>query len=259
MAELVDALDSGSSRGNSVEVRVFLAAMFFSYRSKGMKPFLSLQFLDTPLTSEILLIANGYPPSPSLIKSLLSSKKTLIAVDGGLNSCEELGLKPDLILGDFDSAKPGLLDSYPQEKKVHLPNPDKTDLEKALEFLFLFPINRVTVCGALGRRLDHTLTNLALLARYPEKMTFQSEFEHCYALQKTTTLECLPGQTLSLIPIGSEVKGLTTEGLKWELKDATLNNHFLSTSNIAMQRNISISFKKGDLLVCLSKVGITES
>jgi len=200
----------------------------------------------------LTLVANGVPPPPHLLRSLVKQSKGLVAVDGGLIFCDQANLEPDLILGDLDSAPPFLLEKYQHVPQVKTPDQNKSDLEKAIEYLFSFPIKQLTVCGALGKRIDHTLTNICLLCRYPGKIKFESEEQQCFALLKSCELTCQVGQTLSLIPISSQVTGITTNGLKWELKDETLSKDFVGISNVCLQEKIRITIEEGDLLVTLN-------
>lgn len=198
-----------------------------------------------------ILVANGEPPSPSLLTSLAQTGK-LVAVDGGLIVCDQMHLEPILILGDFDSAPPSLLKKYSHVRQVAMDNQNKSDLEKATESLIQNTDEPLIVCGALGKRIDHTLTNICLLSRYPGKIKFESENERCFALPKSSILTCREGQILSLIPISTQVTGITTLGLKWELKNATLDKHHVSLSNVCEQNKIEITFEEGDLLVCIN-------
>lgn len=200
----------------------------------------------------LTLVANGTPPPPALLRTLAEMSEGVVAIDGGLVACERAGVEPDLILGDLDSAPPYLLDKYRHVPQIETPDQNKTDLEKAVDYLFNFRFEYLTVCGALGKRIDHTLTNICLLCRYPGKIKFESEDEMCFALPKMYVLECKKGQKISLIPVSSEVWGLSTQGLKWEIKNKTLNKDFVSISNEAIQEKIAISFEEGDLLITIN-------
>lgn len=242
MAELVDALDSGSSRGNSVDVRVILAAKSISNTytksSRMMK-------------DSIALVVNGEIKDYTLISEKIKRHKRLIAVDGGLNHCYFMHVLPQLLIGDLDSALPETIEyfsnidiqQYPAEK-------DETDLELALNMLDLIQ-EKAIVYGALGGRIDHTLYNLSLLCRYPDRLSFETEKETIFALPQHKTISCYPGQTISLIPLGNSALNVTTRGLKWELHNRTLNQSFMSLSNICLGQSFEISFTDGQLLCCL--------
>lgn len=205
------------------------------------------------MSDKFLVVANGEPPSSELLQNLGEQHTTLVAVDGGLYTCLKYGLKPQLLIGDFDSVSKETREECTFISQVHILDQDKSDLEKTLEYLFTLSDQEITVCGALGRRADHTLTNICLLSRYPAKVKFETDTETCFALLKSTILTCQIGQTLSLIPFSTQVEGVVTHGLKWELKGACLNKNFLSISNICLEPQVAITFAAGDLIVCLGK------
>ncbi len=203
-----------------------------------------------------LLVANGEPPSEELLQALLKTHTSLVAVDGGLNTCLRFGLEPNMIIGDFDSISDADRKKWSHIPQIHTPDQNKSDLEKALTYLFeqgaqKIP-QKITVCAATGARLDHTLANICLLLRYPEIVKFESDLEICFALPKSVHLECQIGQTLSLIPM-SDCSQIYTQGLKWELQGDNLNKNFVGISNVCLNNKISISFGEGDLLVCLNR------
>lgn len=209
------------------------------------------------MNENILVVANGDPPSAALLHRLLSEHDLLVAVDGGLHTCLRYGLEPDLLIGDFDSVSQKIRGQLSKTQQIHTPDQNKCDLEKTLEYLFLersgatSASNIISVCGALGKRLDHTMTNICLLCRYPGKVKFESDAEWCMALPPSSVLTCRQGQQLSLIPVSTSVPGVVTQGLKWELNGATLNKYFVSTSNVCLGTSVSIAFASGDLVVCL--------
>lgn len=237
MAELVDALDSGSSRGNSVDVRVILAAIFNLNR--------------TMMHDSIALIANGNIDNYSIIASKIGAHSRIIAVDGGLNHCLHMGISPEVIIGDLDSTTEKTLAYYAGVKILDFPREkDYTDLELALDYVCMEEQSKVVVYGALGGRLDHTLYNLNLLCRYPGRLYFETENEVVFALDNKTVIPCFVGQTISLLPLGS-VQDVTTRGLKWELHSQVFDKSFMSVSNICLNNSFEVQFSSGQLLCCL--------
>ena len=69
-------------------------------------------------------------------------------------------------------------------------------------------------------------------------------------IDKSVELACMPGQT-SLLPLNGPATGVTTQGLKWELSEATLDKHFMGISNIALQNKVRIQVAHGNLLCIL--------
>jgi thiamine pyrophosphokinase len=205
------------------------------------------------MTKKILVVANGEAPSPLLLESLVMAHSGLVAVDGGLYTCLKYGYEPELLIGDFDSVSEACRKKYSTIQQVYTPDQNKSDLEKALAYLFDSGATEITVSAALGKRLDHTLTNICLLTRYPDRVKFETDREVCFALSSPSVLTCHVGQMLSLIPISTSVSSIFTTGLKWELKGQDLNKNYVSLSNVCLTNSISISFTSGDLVACLRR------
>ncbi len=200
------------------------------------------------------LVANGQCDlSPQQI-STLRSTTNLIAIDGGLKYCLTVGLTPSVFIGDLDSSNEDDLKKFPLISRHCFPkDKDKTDLELAIEYVTQRSSEKIRVFAALGKRIDHTLQNLQLLTRYPARITLESSIEEIFALSKKSALAVFPGQTLSLFPLNGPVQGLTTSGLKWELKNGTLDKQFVSISNVCLDNEVTIEFAQGDLLCILIK------
>lgn len=207
----------------------------------------------TPRYPDLLIIANGKFPFFSLLEGLQSDRVTIVAVDGGVNFCAEANIIPDLIMGDFDSALPAVLEKYRDVPQLYAPNQDKSDLEKVLEFLSPSSMNKMTVWGATGGRVDQTLANICLLTRYPEKVIYEGEEDICFALCRKSRIDCQIGQRISLMPIGL-VKEARSSGLKWELGGKEMDCHFFALSNVCMSETVEIVFQEGHLIVCLEKI-----
>lgn len=248
MAELVDALDSGSSRGNSVDVRVILAAIFTIPKMKEQIDHLNLS------ARAIALVANGAIHDYQLIAQLLKSYERIVAVDGGLMHCHQMNIQPDYVIGDFDSAPQELLEAYQGVPSQKFPtDKDETDLELAVEAINSPFVEKIGIFGALELRTDHALNNLFLLYRFPNKIIFETELETVFAITGKKEISCSPGQKISLLPFCSQAKGVTTQGLQWELHDKTLDKHFVSISNVCLSSTVQIDVGKGELICCLSR------
>ena len=119
-----------------------------------------------------LIIANGAACSNELLGQLLEWSPLVIVLDSAMERVLELGIKVDVLLGDFDR---GFDAEYYKEKQYPLeivPTPDqnKTDLEKAFDYLVERKIPAVNVVWATGKRADHTITNLTNMVRYREQL-----------------------------------------------------------------------------------------
>ena len=90
----------------------------------------------------------------------LAEEDLVIAADGGFDYLEEIGLRADCVLGDFDSVESYNLPSdcirYPRKK-------DDTDMMLAARLGLDKGYTEFRIYGGLGGRLDHTLGNIQVL------------------------------------------------------------------------------------------------
>lgn len=202
----------------------------------------------------IAVIANGAIENYDQLIPALKGYDQYVAVDGGLNHCAALGVNPFFLIGDMDSVDPKARAYFPQLKALTF-NSDKdaTDLELALKFLADKKPKSITVFAAIGNRIDHSLTNLILLTRYPGKVFIETETEILGVINQQLELDTYIGQTCSLMPMNGPVTGITTDGLKWEMKNGRLDKNFVGISNEATGQSIFVTVKAGDLLFSIHK------
>ena len=201
-------------------------------------------------THKAVILCDGRPPEPDLLERELNDAQLFIAADGGANTARELGFKPDLVVGDMDSFIPHKEDSF---DVITDPDQETNDLEKALSAALERKADYVVVLGAVGRRLDHTLKNLSVLKQFNHRfdsLLFKDRYG-ITRLIRSPFRESFPvGTTLSLFPLSGEVKGITTKGLQYSLKNESLKNGLRDgTSNKTTQQEIEILFEEGDLLL----------
>lgn len=201
-----------------------------------------------------LIIANGAECSKELMGQLLEWSPFVIVLDSAINRVMHLGIKVDVLLGDFDRG----LDpeqyrdmQYPLEI-VYTPDQDKTDLEKAFDFLISRGFPAVNVIWATGRRADHTITNITNIVRYRDKLKIVVLDDHSKVFLLPPKFEKWypAGTPLSLIPIG-KVSGIHSKNLKHELNNDELTiGYRTGSSNEALTDGIvAIEHREGDLLM----------
>ncbi len=180
------------------------------------------------MNRRVVIFANGSLPDPERARALLRPDDILIGADGGTRPLLDMGLHPHAVVGDLDSLPPSLVERL-QARGVPLhrypPDKDETDLELALRHALEYRPEAIRVIGALGLRLDQTLANVALLAApWLEGVDVRLDdgTEEVMLIRSEATVEGQPGETVSLIPRGMPVEGVTTEGLRWPLRDETL-------------------------------------
>lgn len=176
----------------------------------------------------------------------------VIAADAGYNALSAIGVKPDLLVGDFDSlaVRPAdvPLRVFPAEK-------DDTDTGLALSEGWARGYREFVLYGADGGRVDHYLANLALLGglsrRGARAMLVGTVFD-VYALTEGTLAlpEREQGTVVSVFCHGEYAEGVTLKGLKYPLHLATLTcDHPLGVSNEFAEQAASVTVVKGTLLV----------
>lgn len=201
-----------------------------------------------------VLFANGDFPENDMLT--LNEDDFLVAVDGGLRHLLQLGLTPQLLIGDLDSVNAENLDRCMQwgvEILRFPPEKDETDLELAVREALQRGFSEIVITCALGNRLDHTLGNLALLA-LPELQGTHALISNgatsIYLVKDQIALETYPGALISLLPWGQPVDGVSTTGLQYELEDATLYPwKTLGLSNVATNSEVTVSIKSGQLFL----------
>ena len=190
------------------------------------------------------------------LKHLLWADDFIIACDAGYRNCAALGCKPNIIVGDFDTAP------CPQQDEddiVVLPHvKDDTDTEYAAKLATEKGFDEVLLLGVLGgRRMEHTLANLCTglgLEERGARATLQDE--------RSRVTFVRPGETrrypkeeffyLSVFPMEGRAEGVCERGSFYELTDATLTAGYpLGVSNeyAADSDCITISTRTGALIV----------
>lgn len=201
-----------------------------------------------------LIIANGEACHDDLLGQLLEWSPYVLVLDHAIYRVLDRGIKVDAWLGDFDHPHDfeEILARQQPLEIVPTPNQDKTDLEKAIDFLIGRGFPAANIVWATGRRADHSITNMTNLVRYKNQIRLVMHDDHSRIFPLVGTFEKWYTATtpLSLIPVG-EVQGIVTSGLKYNLNDETLTLGYRSgNSNEAAQDGfVRIMAQSGDLLI----------
>jgi thiamine pyrophosphokinase len=198
-----------------------------------------------------LIIANGDPPQKKRVVLLAKQAGAVICADGGANTALKMGIVPNAIVGDLDSIHAEALVKFRRVTIHEDGNDETTDLEKAIAWAIQSKFDRITVVGASGRRLDHTVGNLAVMPKfYPDAIItlVDDSGEVCY-VGREHSFEAEKGDVVSLIPL-SRCEGVFTRGLKYALEGEVLELGVREgTSNIVVTSPVSVKVKKGHLLL----------
>ncbi|OAB27319.1 thiamine pyrophosphokinase [Flavobacterium fryxellicola] len=201
-----------------------------------------------------LIIANGASCKPELLGQLLEWSPLVVVLDSAMVRVMELDIKVDILLGDFDRGfDPEIYKTtqYPIEI-IHTPDQNKTDLEKAFDYLIERKIPAVNVVWATGRRADHTITNLTNITRYRNllKIVILDDHSKVFLLPKKFEKWYTANTPISLIPIG-HVTGIHSDNLCYPLKDDSLTIGYRtgSSNHVIKDGIVTITHDEGDLLM----------
>lgn len=206
------------------------------------------------MKDKVLLFINGDAP-----KSFPNpGNYGLIAcTDGAFHYLKNMGFPLDtidFISGDFDSHS-GSDENVYQDKFIHTPDQERTDFYKALEIIAEKGFHNVDVLGGSGGEQDHFLGNLTVAFGFKDQLNirFYDEFSTYYFISQQTVLKDVNNKMISLYPFPI-AENITTKGLNWELKNgnASVTGNLL-TRNFAVEDEVSITYKKGDLLIFIGK------
>lgn len=183
----------------------------------------------------------------------------VICADNGVAGAKALGLVPDLLVGDFDTARKELVEEYERKQEVKTirlnPQKDETDTETAVSAALERGYKEIVLLGAMGNRFDHTLANLHMLLMMlkagakgyllDDKNKIYLE-ESRFCLQKSE----LYGKYVSLVPFTPKVEGLTLKGFLYPLDNYCLEmGKSIGISNELLDEEGVITFDKGILTV----------
>ena len=187
-------------------------------------------------------------------------EKMVIVVDGALEITHRLGIKPDYIVGDFDTVDRNLLTFYEEDIILrHPPEKDQTDTELAIETVLKAGCTALTFFGATGSRLDHSLANIFLLQGLLQQgipAEILNENNKLYLKNQSFVLQrkdaC--GDFISLLPLTETVEWVTLKGFKYPVEQLTFyRERTLGISNEITEEEATVEFSKGIFIVVESR------
>lgn len=203
-----------------------------------------------------VLIGAGVISNFDKIASLINMDDYIICADGGYINAKNMGLSPNLILGDFDSSP--VPNELTYNVKRFSSDKDQTDLQLAMLEGFSLGYNNFLILGATGGRLDHTYGNLQLLAYADKHDSFAlicDEKNKAFIVSnKTIAIKREAGKYVSIFAYGGNANGVTLEGFKYEVKNEMFSpNNPIGVSNEIIDFGARITVEKGSLLIIMSE------
>jgi len=216
----------------------------------------SSRVVDPSLREAVVVLNYRLPDNSSLY---WIANGTKVAADGGLQWLKELdpSLLPNFVVGDFDSTPPSLISEYKSKGSQVIDgrhDQDSSDLEKALLVLEVDEISkasshdRILILGGLGGNLSHQFANINVLYKYRHRQIVLIGRENVAILLSSSPTKIKFSSATkrtvycSLVPVGQEVREVTTQGLKWNLNGDKLGfGSLVSTSNEFKSEIVEIS------------------
>ena len=212
----------------------------------------------------VILFANGLANRGTMVERVLTATKSpsIVCADGGADNALKFGYFPQTIIGDLDSLTPQKVAEFEQQGATILCHPsekDETDLELALYWCAENNAKTIYIIGGLGGRFDQTLANIYLLS-LPEL-----DGIHVEVIEAKQSIRLLKagehqiyghaGDTISLLPFGGTVDGITTTALKYPLIDESLTlGPARGVSNVMVRDTATVSIRQG-LLIMVHTIG----
>ena len=201
-----------------------------------------------------LIIANGQACSQELLGQLLEWSPLVVVLDSAIERVMQLDLKVDVLIGDFDrnfNAEKYRESQFPIEI-IHAPDQNKTDLEKAFDYLIDRKIPAVNVVWATGKRADHAFVNITNIVKCRNllKIVILDDHSKIFLLPTKFQKWYTANTIISLLPLGT-VLGISTSNLHYSLNNESLtigyrngnSNHVISDGIVAIEH------QSGDLLL----------
>lgn len=180
----------------------------------------------------------------------------LIAADGGYDYLKKMGIIPDLLIGDMDSIIEEHSEKEIQIKKLPVEK-DDTDMLAAIKEGLALDCRNFAIYGALGgERIDHSLANiqcLLYLHNHGAKGILYGAHDRIELLcnDKIIYPPSMKG-IFSIFAFGGDAKGVTEQGFKYSLQDATVKMEFpIGISNEFIGQESMLEVRNGMVLVCI--------
>ena len=191
----------------------------------------------------VILAAGEFPRSESVLQ-LLDEADMIACCDSAAETLAASGRVPALIVGDLDSISAEIKQRY-ADRIVVCSGQDDNDLTKTFhEVLGLHP-SVIHILGATGRREDHTLGNISLLADYQKEapqcqIDFVSDYGRFVAASGQRTFTSVPGQEVSIFAFDNSLR-MSATGLKYPLEGVIFDSLWKATLNTATGSSFTLT------------------
>ncbi len=198
-----------------------------------------------------VIIADGTFPTHEIPLEYIRKAERIICCDGSAEATINSGFEPAAIVGDMDSLSSDLLIKY-ADRIYADKNQETNDLTKAVSWCVKMGYSDIAIVGATGKREDHTIGNISLLADYcnDTDVIMITDTGLFRPFLESAEITSYAGQQISIFSLDPETE-ITSYGLKYPLIKSRLNNWWKATLNEATGNSFRIEFPSGRIIVYL--------
>lgn len=198
-----------------------------------------------------VIVGNADIKEYECVKDALKADDFFVFCDGGLKHMDKLGVKPSLIVGDFDSASNPHMDvetiTLPCEK-------DDTDTFYAVKEAVKRGFEEFLLTGVVGNRFDHTMGNISILLYLDslgKKGTIIDDYSEMEVVSDKPVYVEDEYSYFSLLNMTGCAKGIKIEGAKYPLEDGeiTCDYQYGISNEVLPGQKACINVAEGRLLL----------
>ncbi len=198
-----------------------------------------------------IILADGSFPTHEVPLKALREAGFVVCCDGAAGALVGYGMEPDIIIGDIDSLDESLVRRF-AGRLVRDADQETNDLTKAISWCEARGAAEVVIIGATGKREDHTLGYISLLADYGKILSVKmlTDTATLFPEYGTCRVNTFPGQRVSIFSLDSGVS-VTSEGLKYPLDQMAISSWWRATLNTATGTSFTLTLSPARLIICL--------
>jgi thiamine pyrophosphokinase len=201
-----------------------------------------------------VIIGSSTENSDGDFTEFIGENSFVICADGGLDTAARRGIRPSLIIGDFDSLR-GPLPEQVETIRLKIEK-DDTDMMAAIRVALQRGFRDFVLLGALGGRIDHSFANFCALQYLADRgCNACMAGRDCRVFLRSggiLELNGLNGKTVSVFPFGVPSCTVTYRGMKYPLNEYRLVSGYpLGVSNRIANDKAEIEVQDGNALIML--------
>ena len=203
------------------------------------------------MTPKIIILADGSYPEHEIPLEYIRNAERIICCDGSAERLINEGVIPEAIVGDLDTLPKSIARRFPGQV-FRVREQETNDLTKAVRWCIKRGYKDLVILGATGKREDHTIGNVSLLAEYTRdaSVIMVTDTGIFRPFPESCVVDAFPGQQVSVFSADPTTE-ITSKGLKFPLKNRKLTNWWTGTLNEAVGNKFSLTFTGGPVIVYL--------